>query len=240
VFRRHLGKPEQLPLIEAYVREQALGRGFPPAVIDRIWTVLAGFGSFGFAKAHGAAFALPTYQSAWLKTHHPAVFLAGLLTHDPGMWPKDLLVAEARALGVPVLPLDVQHSVLDYRVEDLPPGHAGPVQVEPVTAGSPGPAGPRRGIRLALPELSGSTAAERARIVRHQPFSSLQDFRDRVRPRRSSFEALARVGALDSFIGYDRERRHELLAHIQSLRGTAVAVHDDQLAFDVDLPVPRY
>jgi error-prone DNA polymerase len=234
VFRRHLGKPEQLPLIEAYVREQALARGFTPAVIERIWTVLAGFGSFGFAKAHGAAFALPTYQSAWLKTHHPAVFLAGLLTHDPGMWPKDLLVAEARVLGVPVLPLDVQHSALHYRVESLPPGDAGSIP------GGRVPAGPRRGIRLALPELSGSTAAERARIVRHQPFSSLQDFRDRVRPRRSSFEALARVGALDSFIGYDRERRHELLAHIQSLRGTAVAVHDDQLAFEVDLPVPCY
>ncbi|SDJ99078.1 DNA polymerase III, alpha subunit [Cryobacterium psychrotolerans] len=220
VFRRHLGKPDQLPEIEAWLRERALERGFPPAVISRVWKVLAGFGSFGFAKAHGAAFALPTYQSAWLKTHHPAVFLAGLLTHDPGMWPKDLLVAEARTLGVPVLGLDVQHSALDYRVEELVDG--------------------RQGIRLALPELAGSSETERARIARHQPFTSLQDFRDRVRPRRRSFEALARVGALDSFIGYDRDRRHELLAHIQGLQGTAVAIDDDQLAFDVDLPVPDY
>ena len=220
VFRRHLGKPEQLPRIEEYVREMALERGFPPAVIDQVWTVLAGFGSFGFAKAHGAAFALPTYQSAWLKTHHPAVFLAGLLTHAPGMWPKDLIVAEARLLGVPVLGLDVQRSTLDYRVEEL--------------------GDERRGIRLALPELAGGTAAERARIVRHQPFSSLQDFRDRVRPRRKTFEALARVGALDSFIGYDRARRHELLAHVQSLRGTAVTINDDQLAFEVELPVQGF
>ncbi|TFD33012.1 DNA polymerase III subunit alpha [Cryobacterium cryoconiti] len=221
VFRRHLGKPEQLPRIEEFVRERAAERGFAPDVIDRVWTVLAGFGSFGFAKAHGAAFALPTYQSAWLKTHHPAVFLAGLLTHAPGMWPKDLIVAEARNLGVPVLGLDVQSSALDYRVEQIDGGG-------------------QRGIRLALPELAGCTAAERARIVRHQPFTSLQDFRDRVRPRRSTFEALARVGALDSFIGYDRARRHELLAHIQSLRGTAVTIHDDQLAFDVPLPVLEY
>ncbi|TDW28658.1 DNA polymerase III subunit alpha [Cryobacterium psychrophilum] len=220
VFRRHLGKPEQLPQIEAFVRERALLRGFPPTVIDRVWTVLAGFGSFGFAKAHGAAFALPTYQSAWLKTHHPAEFLAGLLTHDPGMWPKDLIVAEARTLGVPVLGLDVQRSALDYRVEELADG--------------------TQGIRLALPELTGSTETERARIMRHQPFSSLQDFRDRVRPRRRTFEALARVGALDCFIGYDRTRRHELLAHIQSLRGTAVAITAEQLAFDVELPVHAY
>lgn len=220
VFRRHLGKPEQLPQIEEYLREKALARGFSVQVIDQIWTVLAGFGSFGFAKAHGAAFALPTYQSAWLKTHHPAAFLAGLLTHDPGMWPKDLIVAEARVLGVPVLPLDVQSSALDYRVEDLADGS--------------------QGIRLALPELVGSTEAERARIARHQPFGSLQDFRDRVHPRRRTFEALARVGALDTFIGYDRARRHELLAHIQSLRGTAVVIRADQLAFEVELPVPRY
>jgi len=220
VFRRHLGNPDDLPEIEAYVQERALERGFPPPVIARIWQVLAGFGSFGFAKAHGAAFALPTYQSAWLKTHHPAVFLAGLLTHDPGMWPKDLLVAEARNLGVPVLGLDVQRSTLDYRVEDLADG--------------------RQGIRLALPELTGSSAAERARIAKHQPFTSLQDFRDRVRPRRKTFEALARVGALDSFIDYDRDRRHELLAHIQGLHGTAVTIDDEQLAFDVDLPVPDY
>jgi error-prone DNA polymerase len=220
VLRRHLGRPEQLPVIEAYVREKAAGRGFDAGTIDRIWTVLAGFGSFGFAKAHGAAFALPTYQSAWLKTHHPAAFLAGLLTHDPGMWPKDLLVAEARVLGVPVLGLDVQHSGLDYRVEGV--GETA------------------QGIRMPLPELRGSSDAERVRIVRHQPFSSLQDFRDRVHPRARTFEALARVGALDSFIGYDRTRRHELLAHIQSLRGTAVVINDDQLAFEVPLPVLDY
>jgi error-prone DNA polymerase len=220
VLRRHLGKPDQLPVIEAYVREHAAERGFDAGTIDTVWTVLAGFGSFGFAKAHGAAFALPTYQSAWLKTHHPAAFLAGLLTHDPGMWPKDLLVAEARVLGVPVLGLDVQRSALDYRVEAV--GESG------------------TGIRMPLPELSGSTEAERARIVRHQPFSSLQDFRDRVHPRGRTFEALARVGALDSFIDYDRTRRHELLAHIQSLRGTAVAIADDQLAFEVPLPVLDY
>ena len=218
VLRRHLGKPADLPRIEAFVREHAQERGFPPVVISQVWQVLAGFGSFGFAKAHGAAFALPTYQSAWLKAHHPAEFLAGLLTHDPGMWPKNLIVAEARNLGVPVLGLDVQRSALTYQVEELVDG--------------------RTGIRLALPELAGSSEGERARIVRHQPFTSLQDFRDRVRPNRRTFAALARVGALDCFIDYDLGRRHELLAHIQGLRGRAVTIDDSQLAFDVELPPP--
>ena len=59
--------------------------------------MLKAFASFGFCKAHAAAFALPTYHSAWLKTHHPAAFLAGVLTHDPGMYPKRLILDDARS-----------------------------------------------------------------------------------------------------------------------------------------------
>jgi error-prone DNA polymerase len=79
--------------------------------------VLKAFGSFGFCKAHAAAFALPTYQSAWLKAHHPAAFLAGVLTHDPGMYPKRLILDDARQFGIAVLSLDVNLSDAAYRVE---------------------------------------------------------------------------------------------------------------------------
>ena len=220
VLRRHLGKPDQMAAMGKFVISKALTRGFTQAVAERAWKVLSGFGSFGFAKAHGAAFAITTYRSAWLKQHYPAEFFAGLLTHDPGMWPKDLIVAEARNNGVSMLGLDVQHSGLDYRAELLPDGgHA---------------------IRLSLMELGGSSVTERARIAEHQPFSSLQDFRDRVRPKRRTFEALARVGALDAFIGYDRDLRGALLAHIHSLSGKVVTVADNQLAFDIELPPPQY
>ena len=84
-------------------------------VAEQVWTVLAAFGSFGFCKAHAAAFALPTYQSAWLKAHHPAAFLAGVLTHDPGMYPKRLILDDARNFGIRVLGLDVNAST-----DDLP------------------------------------------------------------------------------------------------------------------------
>jgi error-prone DNA polymerase len=221
VLRRQLADRNRLPGIETFVRARAVQRGFTPKVIDRAWQVLEGFGSFGFAKAHGAAFALPTYQSAWLKRHYPAEFMAGLLTHDPGMWPKDLIIAEARHLGVPLLPMDVQLSGLKYTVEP--------------TAGGTG-----YGVRMALGELVGSTEKERARIAAHQPFSSLQDFRDRVHPRRTTLDSLVRVGALDSFINYQPARRHELLAHLTAVTTTANRVGPDQLAFELDLPIdPR-
>ncbi|MEJ5914831.1 PHP domain-containing protein [Pseudokineococcus sp. 1T1Z-3] len=115
------------------VREQwfplAAARGLDGAQAQRVWEVLAAFASFGFCKAHAAAFALPTYQSAWLKTHHPAAFLAGVLTHDPGMYPKRLLLDEARNLGIAVLGLDVNASDATYRVERvevLPEAEGGP------------------------------------------------------------------------------------------------------------------
>ena len=79
--------------------------------------MLKSFACFGFCKAHAAAFALPTYHSAWLKTHHPAAFLAGVLTHDPGMYPKRLLLDDARSFGIPVLGLDVNASGDTYRIE---------------------------------------------------------------------------------------------------------------------------
>ena len=103
--------------------------------------MLKAFASFGFCKAHAAAFALPTYQSAWLKAHHPAAFLAGVLTHDPGMYPKRLILDDARQFGIAVLSLDVNPSDASYRVERRrrPPDEPPPAH--------PRSAGPRTGRR---------------------------------------------------------------------------------------------
>ena len=108
--RRALGEKDAHPEVRAWFVPQALAAGYPVEVAEQVWTVLAAFGSFGFCKAHAAAFALPTYQSAWLKTHHPAAFLAGVLTHDPGMYPKRLILDDARNFGIRVLGLDVNAS----------------------------------------------------------------------------------------------------------------------------------
>ncbi|CAA9339054.1 MAG: Error-prone repair homolog of DNA polymerase III alpha subunit, partial [uncultured Frankineae bacterium] len=115
--RRALGDPEGQPEVQAWFVPCALAAGYELGVVERVWEVLKAFGSFGFCKAHAAAFALPTYQSAWLKAHHPAAFLAGVLTHDPGMYPKRLILDDARQFGIAVLGLDVNLSDAAYRVE---------------------------------------------------------------------------------------------------------------------------
>jgi error-prone DNA polymerase len=115
--RRALGDPAGLPEARAWFLPTALAAGYSLDVVEQVWQVLQAFGSFGFCKAHAAAFALPTYQSAWLKAHHPAAFLAGVLTHDPGMYPKRLILDDARQFGIAVLSLDVNLSDVGYRVE---------------------------------------------------------------------------------------------------------------------------
>ena len=115
--RRAMGSPTGQEKIGEWWRAAAKARGYTRGERERIWAVLAAFASFGFCKAHAAAFAMPTYQSAWLKAHHPAAFLAGVLTHDPGMYPKRLILADARTFGVPVLGVDINASRGEYRVE---------------------------------------------------------------------------------------------------------------------------
>ncbi len=118
--RRALGDHEGKHDTKRWFFPRALGRGYSTFVVQQCWKVLEAFASFGFCKAHAAAFALPTFQSAWLKTHHTAAFLAGVLTHDPGMYPKRLILDDARQFGITVLPLDVNSSDDVYRVEKIP------------------------------------------------------------------------------------------------------------------------
>src|SRR5438093_12867159 len=92
---------------------------------ERIWKELFSFASFGFCKAHAAAFAVPTFQSAYLKAHWPAHFLAGVLTHEPGMYPTRMILEDARLHAIPILPLDVNRSEEDYVVEEVDSGELG-------------------------------------------------------------------------------------------------------------------
>lgn len=218
--RRSMGTPSGQEEVEAWWRPAAQARGYSAQDRDRIWEVLKSFASFGFCKAHAAAFALPTFHSAWLKTHHPAAFLAGILTHDPGMYPKRLLLDDARSFGIPVLGLDVNASGDTYRIEpvDVPgPGDA----AVPGWKRDPQP----YGIRLSLADVKGISEAEVARIVAGQPYADLGDFWTRARPSRPVTERLVLAGAFDALHGMGgpalgrrgRVTRRDLLLHVAEL-----------------------
>jgi error-prone DNA polymerase len=116
LVRRHLSTEGGPARTAPWFRARARARSFDPVTVERVWQVVAAFGGFGFCKAHAAAFAIPVYQSAWLRRHHPAAFYAGVLTHDPGMYPKRVIIADARLSGIEVLPVDINASAADWRV----------------------------------------------------------------------------------------------------------------------------
>ncbi|CAM5231590.1 DNA polymerase III subunit alpha OS=Streptomyces albaduncus OX=68172 GN=FHS32_006391 PE=3 SV=1 [Streptomyces griseoloalbus] len=215
--RRGLSDPESQGRIKVWFAQHAAARGYDAETIQRTWEIVEAFGSYGFCKAHAVAFAVPTYQSAWLKAHHPAAFYAGLLTHDPGMYPKRLLLADARRRGVPVLPLDVNKSGVAHRIELVSDSRDG--------EGTPKGGKPVWGLRLALSDVHGISEAEAERIAAGRPYASLLDFWERAWPSRPLAGRLAQVGALDAF----GANRRDLQLHLTELHRGARGGRGDQL-----------
>ncbi|WP_327174945.1 DNA polymerase III subunit alpha [Streptomyces sp. NBC_01335] len=213
VARRALGDRKRLPAIGRWFHDRASARGYGPEVRAKVWATVEAFGAYGFCRAHAVAFAVPALQSAWLKAHHPAFLLAGLLEHDPGMWPRRVIVADARRRGVPVLPVDVNRSRARYVVE---------------RAGDE-----RWGVRLALSSVRGITEDESARIEAGAPYDSLSDFWQRARPSRPLAERLVEIGAFGG-LGDGRLTRRDLLLHVAELhrQSRARSAGDGQLALD--------
>jgi len=237
LVRRRLGDPGELPDLERWIVGEAVGRGVPPDVADSLWVALQQFAAFGFCKAHAAAFAVPTYRSAWLKRHYLPEFVAGLLTHDPGMYPRRLLLDDARQFGVAVLPLDVNRSGRDYRVERLPADEAlrllgvqrdggrlprgwrvrdglptPPAGMD--LGGDPDDPATRFAIRLALQDVAGMDDGQVESLLVARPFTGVADLRQRSALSAPVAEALAHAGALDVLGGVEageRTRRDLLL-----------------------------
>ena len=202
LVRRELGDQEKADDIREWFYRELRKRKYSLAVIENVWEVLRAFASFGFCKAHGAAFALPTYQSAWLKTHYPAQFFAGVLTHDPGMYPKRLIVDDARACGIKILGIDVNESKENYVVEEIK-----------------GDEKHQHGIRIALREVKGINDAELTSIILGQPYNSLYDFIYRSGASQPIVQRLILAGGFDQ-LHFGQAARNDLLFHAMDVLGT--------------------
>jgi len=196
--RRSLGDRDGQQEVCDWFFPAAIAKGYELAIIHKIWDVLRAFASFGFCKAHAAAFALPTYQSAWLKRHYPAAFLAGVLTHDPGMYPKRLIVDEARQMGLTIAPLDANASDGVYRVEDH--GNA---------------------IRIALSTIARISDSEVTSIIAARPYIDLADFVHRSGASAPVIESMILTGAFDRL--HPDVNRRDLLLHFSDLQKSPAA-----------------
>jgi len=182
LLRRAMGKKDVKKMAEerAKFREGAAKDGLVGSKADQIFDLMEKFAGYGFNKSHAAAYALVSYQTAWLKAHYPAEFMAATISSDMDNTDKAVIfLDEARALKVVVQPPDVNAS--DYMF----------VAVEP------------KKIQYGLGAIKGVGQGVCESIVRereHGAFTDLADFCRRVDPSRLNkrvLEALILSGALD-------------------------------------------
>jgi len=154
----------------------AAARGVSQETVDRVWDMIMSFSAYSFCKPHSASYALVSYKSAWLRAHHPAEFIAAVLTNQGGYYSPFAYVSEARRMGLRVLLPDVNESRKEYWGKD-------------------------RTLRVGLMQLKGLKEAALAAILearKKRPFASLEDFLARVDIEPSDVKVLVKAGALDS------------------------------------------
>jgi error-prone DNA polymerase len=181
---------------ERRLTEGMLARGYSPAFAAQLFQQMLGFGEYGFPESHSASFALIAWQSAWLKHHEPAAFLAALLDSQPmGFYAPSQLVQDARRHGVDVRPVDVLRSGTGSRLEfDTP---------QAARDGAQAPA-----VRLGLALVKGLSGDAAERIVSacgQAPFASIDDLARRARLDAGALKALAAAAALDGLSAHRRE-----------------------------------
>jgi len=194
IIRRAMGK-KKADLMAKYAEEfatRASKRGFSYENAKALFNLIEKFAGYGFNKSHSAAYAMITYQTAWLKTYFPTEFFAALLTYEADNTDKIArYIDEAKSLGIEVLPPDVQKSNAQFT----------PINDK---------------ILFGLSAIKGVGSKAIESIVQNRPFKNLEDFIlkiDTSKVNKKVLEQLIKSGAMDNF-GYSRKT---LLQNIESI-----------------------
>lgn len=121
LLRRAMGKkkPEEMAKQRSGFVAGAKARGYSEKLANDIFNLIEKFAGYGFNRSHSAAYALLSYQTAWLKAHHPAAFMAGVLSADMDKTDKVVtMIAECRELGITVEPPDVNRCGYEFVAVD--------------------------------------------------------------------------------------------------------------------------
>ncbi|MBU7599104.1 error-prone DNA polymerase [Streptomyces sp. P38-E01] len=193
---------------------------------EKIYTMIAGFSSYGFPQSHAQSMAHLVYASGWLKRYHPAAFTAALLRNQPmGFYSPLSLIGDARRHGVEVRPVDVSRSGVRDELESAVPHGPGAADTTGAPAPDPGtvhahatgpvhaadaasgaakqPAPEQPAIRLGLSHLRGLSEKAARTIVEGRPYSGPADFARRTGLPSGLLETLATAGAFES-LGMER------------------------------------
>jgi DNA polymerase-3 subunit alpha len=223
LLRRAMGKkkPEEMAKQKSTFVDGSKNNGVIEEDADRIFALLEFFAGYGFNKSHSAAYALITYQTAYLKAHYPVELLCGIMTSDKDKIDKVVrTIADARAMGVTVLPPDVNESDIDFKVVYTHP--AGDKKIPRATKGATAKdrCGPQIRFGLGAVRGLGGAALEALLEARREggPFHDLFDFASRVDAKRVNkgvFEALVQCGAFDTTLASRAITRADAFASIE-------------------------
>ena len=220
ILRKAMGKkdPSEMAKQREAFMEGAVARGIDKSVAESIFDLMEKFAGYGFNKSHSAAYALVSYQTAWLKTQYPAFFMAAVLSADMQNTDKIVtLIDECRSMELVIVPPDVNVGQFNFTVND------------------------KGEIVYGLGSIKGLGEGPVESILKareEQPFSSLLDLCQRVDSQtvnKRTMEALVRSGALDNLVegDYDHSRAHlsvtlpeAMQAAEQSSRNEASGVED--------------
>ncbi|WP_040610640.1 DNA polymerase III subunit alpha [Oceaniovalibus guishaninsula] len=228
LLRRAMGKKIQAAMDAEKPKflAGAKANGVDASKATEVWNLLDKFANYGFNKSHAAAYAVVSYQTAWLKANHPVEFMAGVMNCDIHLTDKLAVYAEEvrRGLKIEIVPPCVNRSDATFRVID---GR----------------------IAYALGALK-NVGVEAMRLIvegrGQRPFATLYDMARRVdlkRVGKRPMEMLARAGAFDQL---DRNRRR-VFGGLDALVAYSAAIHDQKASNQVslfgeagdDLPEPR-
>jgi error-prone DNA polymerase len=177
-LRRAMSRKRSHAALEGYRArfvDGALANGVDEETAHLVYDKLVAFSGFGFPKSHSAAFGLLAYQSAWLRHHYRAEFLAALLNAQPmGFYPPATLVRDAQRHGVETLPPDVNRSAVGCSLE----------------AGA---------VRVGLKYVQGVGEDDAEVVVAAQPYASIRELAQRTPLSHDELRALVESGACDCF-----------------------------------------
>ncbi|MGH9750524.1 MAG: DNA polymerase III subunit alpha, partial [Candidatus Polarisedimenticolia bacterium] len=178
-LRKVLSKKWAGRKVEDYRRRFVRGaetRGIAPPIVEAVWRMILSFSGYSFCKPHSASYALVSFMSCYLKAHHPAEFMAGVISNGGGYYSTFAYVSECRRMGLGVLPPDVNDSDAAWTGRD-------------------------RAVRAGLMQIQGLKKEAREAVVaerrRGGPFASFDDFLRRVPIDPSDARLLVRAGAFD-------------------------------------------
>ncbi len=202
ILRRAMGKkkPEEMAKQRQGFLEGCTGNGIDPELAGNIFDLVEKFAGYGFNKSHSAAYALLSYQTAWLKCHHPAAFMSAVMSADMDNTEKVVgLIDECNVMGLTVQPPDINRSAVRFSVVD------------------------EKTVLYGLGAIKGVGEAALANVLEARdqagPFDSLDDLCRRATPgtvNKRVLEALVKAGAVDAL----GPNRASLWAHLASaLRG---------------------